>query len=412
MELPDKEQKLKNQLTETSSPETRKVENNFSPRRRKKGIFLLIIFSLIFGFIGGIIGIKYYSDIARLFPGIFPELNFSSTGQQTVIQGKVTTNEEKAVTSVVSQSINSVVSILSEGEVSIPGFPSLTQEVKGAGSGFIVSSDGMILTNKHVVQYTNLEYTVILQNSEKYKAQVLARDPIQDLAILKIKKTGLKPLTLGDSNNLQIGQTVIAIGNALGEFQNTVSVGVVSGLSRKITAGGGGTIETLEQVIQTDAAINEGNSGGPLLNLSGQVIGINTAMASGAENIGFAIPINIAKAAIDKFKEKGEITYPFLGVSYLPINEAVQEAYNLPVNYGALIAKSEEGPAVVPGSGADKAGIKENDIILEMDGRKITEQNTLSKMILNHKAGDKVKLKILRKGKTIEVIAELGERSE
>jgi len=413
MELPDEKEKLKVLLSEKPLEETERIKNKLSQRKRRKGVLLLIILSLTFGFIGGILGIKYYPDIAGFFPGIFTELNPSSgINQNPIIQGTITTNEEKAVTSVVNQSINSVVSILSQGEVSIPGFPSFTQEISGAGSGFIVSSDGMILTNKHVVQYTNLEYTVILQNGEKYKAQVLARDPVQDLAILKIKKMGLIPLMLGNSDNLQRGQTVIAIGNALGEFQNTVSVGVVSGLSRTITAGGIGTTETLEEVIQTDAAINQGNSGGPLLNLSGEVIGINTATASGAENIGFAIPINVAKSAIDKFKEKGKITYPFLGVSYLPINEAVQEAYNLPVNYGALVLRSKEGPAVVSGSGADKAGIKENDIILEMDGKKITEKNTLSKMILAHNTGDKVKLKILRKGKTMETTAELSERSE
>ena len=413
MELPDEKEKLKVPLSEKPLRETERIENKLSQRKRRRSVLLLIILSLTFGFIGGILGIKYYPDIAGFFPGIFTEFNPSSgTNQKPIIQGRITTNEEKAVINVVNQSINSVVSILAKGEVSLPGFPSFSQEVEGTGSGFIVSSDGMILTNKHVVQYKDMKYTVILQNGEKYEAQVLARDPVQDLAILKIKKTGLKPLTLGNSDNLQIGQTVIAIGNALGEFQNTVSVGVVSGLSRKITAGGGGTIETIEEVIQTDAAINQGNSGGPLLDLIGEVIGINTAMASSAENIGFAIPVNKAKKAIDNFKEKGEITYPFLGVSYVLINEAFQAQYNLPVNYGALVIRSEEGPAVVPGSGADKAGIKENDIILEMDGKKITGENTLSKMILAHSAGDKIKLKILRKGKTMQTTAELSERSE
>jgi S1-C subfamily serine protease len=305
-----------------------------------------------------------------------------------------------------------VVSILVKGEVSVPGFPIFSQEIEGGGSGFIISSDGMILTNKHVVQYNNVEYTVILQNKEEYSAEVLARDPVQDLAILKIEKTGLQPLTLGNSDNLKIGQTVIAIGNALGEFQNTVSVGVVSGLSRRITATGGGMVETLEEVIQTDAAINSGNSGGPLLNLSGEVIGINTAVASNAENIGFAIPVNKAKKAIEDVKSKGRITYPFLGVRYVLIDETVKAQYNLPVDYGAWVVRGSEigEVAVTPGSGADKAGIKENDIILEADGKKITTENTLSKVILSYNIGDKIKLKILREGKEIEVEAELGEQ--
>ena len=393
------------------------------PRKKFQGrtqtfIISLVILSLIFGFGGGILAVKYYPNIAGFFPGFFPGIDTSpspnsSNGTLPNIHRKVTTNEERAVITVVNQSLDSVVSVLAKGKVTSPEFPFLSQEVESAGSGFIVSLDGMILTNKHVVQYKNVEYTVILQNGEQYEAKVLARDPVQDLAVLKIQKAGLKPLALGDSGALQIGQTVITIGNALGEFQNTVSVGVVSGLSRKITAGGGGTIETIEEVIQTDAAINQGNSGGPLLNLSGEVVGINTAMASGAENIGLAIPINKAKKAIEDVKEKGKITYPFLGVSYILINKAFQASYNLSVDYGALIIRNEEGePAVIPSSGADKAGIKENDIILEMDGKKITEQNSLSKMILAHDINDKVKLKILRKGKTMEIIAELGERSQ
>ncbi|MFH0987491.1 MAG: trypsin-like peptidase domain-containing protein [Patescibacteria group bacterium] len=369
-------------------------------------MFFLIFFILasIFGFCGGLLAIKYY-------PEIFGDIVGGDGSSLPTVN--VSTVQEKAVTEVVKKSIDSVVSILAKGEIPLPDFPGLSRKIESAGSGFIVSADGMILTNKHVVQYDNVEYTVILQDGNTYPAQVLARDPVQDLAVLKIQKKGLEPLALGDSENLEIGQTVIAIGNALGEFQNTVSVGVVSGLSRKITAGGGGTTETIEEVIQTDAAINSGNSGGPLLNLSGRVIGINTAVASGAENIGFAIPVDKAKKAIKDVKEQGKITYPFLGISYLLLNEALKTQYNLPVNYGAWVVKSEEGTvAVTPGSSADKAGVKEDDIILEMDGKKITEENSLSKMILEHKVGDKVNLKIIRGGKTISLIATLGERSE
>lgn len=190
-----------------------------------------------------------------------------------------------------------------------------TEEIEvGGGTGFIVSKDGLILTNKHVVSDKEAEYTVLANNGEKISAKVLARDPIWDIAILKIDKKGLPVVELGDSGNTKIGQSVIAIGNALGEFRNTVSVGVVSGLRRSITATSGrGEVEQLDELIQTDAAINQGNSGGPLLNIDGKAIGINVAMAQGAQNIGFALTIDKAKRDLEQVKQTGKITYPFLG---------------------------------------------------------------------------------------------------
>lgn len=285
----------------------------------------------------------------------------------------------------------------------------------GGGTGFIISTDGMLITNRHVVADTEADYTVLTNDGKKYPAEVIARDPVQDFAILKIENAnGNFPIVkFGDSSQLQIGQTVIAIGNALGEFKNTVSVGVISGLGRTVTASGGGITETLENVIQTDAAINKGNSGGPLLNLKGEVIGINTAMASEAENVGFAIPINRAKRAIEQVKSIGKIVYPFLGVRYVLVTEAIQKENNLPVDYGALIMAGENGePAVTPESAADKAGLKEGDIILELNGQKISPDNSLAKLLMDYIPGDKVTLKVLKEGqeKNIEVV--LGERSE
>jgi len=217
---------------------------------------------------------------------------------------------------------------------------------------------------------------------------------------------------LGNSDQLQIGQTVIAIGNALGEFRNTVSVGVISGLGRTVTASGGNIIVTQEDVIQTDAAINPGNSGGPLLNLKGEAIGVNFAMAKGAQNIGFSIPINAVKKDIEEVKKYGKITYPFLGVRYVLINEKIKEQNGLSVDYGALIVRGSRGEeAVIPGSPAEKANLQEGDIILSFNGEKITAQNSLAKIIRKYKPGDKVTLEILRgeKKKTVEVV--LGERS-
>jgi len=287
------------------------------------------------------------------------------------------------------------------------------QEV-GAGSGFIVSEDGLVLTNKHVVLDNKADYTVFTNDGQKYSAKVLALDPVQDLAILKIQSDKKFPLVrLGDSSGIQIGQTAIAIGNALGEFTNTVSVGIVSGLGRTISASdqGNSFSETLEGIIQTDAAINAGNSGGPLLNLKGEVIGINTAMAQGAESIGFAIPINMAKKDIDQVVKTNKITYPFLGVRYVMIDGEVKDEYKLSVDYGALVLKGDKGEsAVTSGSGAEKAGIKDKDIILEINSEKITQDNKMAQIINKYNPGDKITLKVLRDGSEQNIEVTLGER--
>lgn len=293
----------------------------------------------------------------------------------------------------------------------------------GGGTGFIVSEQGMVLTNAHVVSDEEADYTVLTNDGKKYPAKVLARDKLRDLAVMKIEgKESFPTLKLGDSDNLQIGQTVIAIGNALGEFKNTVSVGVISGLGRKVTAGGGGSVETLEDVIQTDAALNPGNSGGPLLNLKGEVIGVNFAIAQQAENIAFTIPINKAKKDIEQVEKFGKISYPYLGVQYLLLNEEIQLERNLPTGQGAWItrwAKDEsdnwqltDNPAVVPGTAAAKAGLRENDIILEFNNEKITLDNTLAKIIAKHNPGDRVVLSVLRNGRDLNVEVVLGERKE
>ena len=235
------------------------------------------------------------------------------------------------------------------------------------------------------------------------------------MAIIEIEKVKEPFLTvkLGDSSDLKIGQTVIAIGNALGEFRNTISVGVISGLGRTVTASGGGFVETIEDVIQTDAAINKGNSGGPLLNLKGEVIGINTATVLEAQNISFSIPVNKAKRDIEQVKKFGKITYPFIGVYYTLITSELKEKYNLLFDYGAWIGRDKNGEEakedVFPGSPAEKAGLKKNDIILEINGEKITKDNSLAEIILKYNPQDQVSLKILRNNqeKNVEII--LGE---
>jgi serine protease Do len=285
------------------------------------------------------------------------------------------------------------------------------QEV-GGGSGFIVSSDGLILTNKHVVSDAGASYSVLTNDGKTYTATVLARDPNQDLAVLKIDASGLPTITLGDSNGLQLGQTAIAIGNALGQFSNTVSVGVVSGLSRTVTASSPdtGAQETISGVIQTDAAINPGNSGGPLLNLQGQVIGIDTAIASGAENIGFAIPIDQAKHDITSVESTGKIQAPFLGVRYLPVTPTIAQQQNLPVTAGALVRGDSDGAAVEPGSPAAKAGVQAEDIITQIDSTPIDSTHDLGNIINQYNVGDTVTLTINRAGKTITLQATLEAR--
>lgn len=271
----------------------------------------------------------------------------------------------------------------------------------GGGSGFIISPDGLVLTNKHVVVDPKADYTVVTSENKKFHARVVARDPINDVAILKIEGEGLAHIKLGESSDLELGQTVVAIGNALGQFQNTVSTGIVSGLSRHITAqaGADGQQQELRGVIQTDAAINPGNSGGPLVDIDGEAIGINSAVVFGAQNIGFAIPINAAKKALDDIKKFGRIRAPFLGLRYILIDPVLKMRHNLPVDYGAMVTP-EATPGdygVLPDSPAGKAGILEHDIILEVDEQKITKELPLADLIQKHEVGDKLQLKILRR---------------
>lgn len=284
----------------------------------------------------------------------------------------------------------------------------------GGGSGFFVSKDGLILTNRHVVIDADAEYTVVTSKGEKYKAKVVARDQINDIAVLDIKGGGYRPLAMGDSSKVELGQTVLAIGNALGQFQNTVSKGVISGLARYIYASAAPDeeMQNLRGLIQTDAAINPGNSGGPLIDLEGNVVGINAAIVWGAQNIGFSIPINNAKKDLNDLVKFGRIRQPFLGVRYVQLTKELKDLKKMPVDYGALVLK-EHLPtdiAIVKGSPAAKAGIKEGDIILEYNNKKITEKNTLQDFIQKSQIGDAIIMRILRGKKEMNLKAVLEER--
>ncbi|OGG00036.1 hypothetical protein A3D78_04705 [Candidatus Gottesmanbacteria bacterium RIFCSPHIGHO2_02_FULL_39_14] len=334
-------------------------------------------------------------------------------------------NEESVITKVVEETSSSVVtiSVVKSRKIGrifeINPFdpfdifrqsPNLRGEqptVQDIGTGFIVSKDGLIVTNKHVVSDSGVKYRVITGDDKEYQIEKIYRDPSNDLAIIKISASGLKPVELGDSGKLKVGQMAIAIGTALGEFRNTVTVGVISGLGRGITAGSPfeGYVERLDDVIQTDAAINPGNSGGPLLNSAGQVIGVNIAVSSEGQNIGFALPINVVKSLLTEFnKSGGRFERPFLGVRYRMITRDLAIMYEIP--QGAYVQE------VVADSPADKGGIQEEDVIVEIGGQKVTEDNGgLAKIIAGKKSGDQVTVTVWRNGETVELKVTIGQTS-
>lgn len=411
---------------------------------------LVVLVSSLSGFVtGAVIGGTLYQQVTSLFQQVGLKIPERIVQERVVEKEYIPqTSQEQKIIDVVKNVSPAVVSIVITKDVPViervfvdpfEGFfgersqfrvPQFRQQGTerrevGGGSGFIVSADGMVITNKHVVLDEEADYTVFTPGGASFPARVLARDPLQDLAVLKIEQENVidatgnfttKPFAfveLGDSDTLEIGQTVIAIGNALAEFRNTVSVGVISGLGRTITASGGNFVETIENVVQTDAAINRGNSGGPLLNLAGQVIGINTATVLDAQNIGFAIPVNRATRDIKQVRELGRIVYPFLGVRYILITDAIAKQEDLPVTNGVWVQPGSKGePAVSPGSAAEDAGILSGDIILEMNGERITQENSLAKIIQQYNPGDSLVLKILRAGEEKILNATLGEGSQ
>lgn len=273
------------------------------------------------------------------------------------------------------------------------------------GTGFVISKDGLIVTNKHVVADTEAQYKIITKDNKEYQVEKIYRDSVEDLAILKVNAPGLMPVTMGDSDNLKVGQFVIAIGTALGEFRNTVTTGVISGLGRGVTAGDpfGVNTEALENMIQTDAAINPGNSGGPLLNSSGQVIGVNVAMAGGAQNISFAVPINIVKEAVDNFNKTGKFERAYLGVRYKILDKSTAISYEVPE--GAWVAE------VIEGSPAEKAGIEQGDIITKLDGGNLSSvSGGLAELIQQKKIGDVIEIEYWREGKLAQTEARLEKQ--
>ena len=316
--------------------------------------------------------------------------------QNTTQETRTLVKEENAVIQTVEESSPSVVAIGLSQRIVNPFDPEALprNRQQTIGTGFIVSENGVIVTNRHVVADTDVTYSVITKDGKRLEVERIYRDTNLDLALIKTKETGLKPLKIGDSSKIKVGQTAIAIGNALGRFSNTVTTGVVSGLGRTIGAGDpfSGQTELLDDLIQTDAAINPGNSGGPLLNSAGEVIGVNVAVSEAAQNIGFAVPINSVKPIIDEFVSTGKISRAFLGVNYRVITRDLALLNEVP--QGAYIQE------LVPGSPAEKAGVEPGDIITKIDGKQVNDQNVISELVRTKKPGDKVSVELWRENES------------
>ncbi|MBL4694052.1 trypsin-like peptidase domain-containing protein [Candidatus Gracilibacteria bacterium] len=288
---------------------------------------------------------------------------------------------------------------------------SVRREVSG-GSGFIVSEKGMILTNKHVVQDEDAEYSVTLDDGSEYEVKVVSRDPFEDIAILQVVEDVKLPFVkLGNSGVLKVGQKVLAIGNALAQYENTVTFGIISAKGRDIAAfnEGGFAVENLSGLLQTDAAINFGNSGGPLINLKGEVVGMNVAVAEFANAIGFAIPVDDLKPILESVEKYGEIVRPVLGVRFVMLTKAQAEEYGVEIDHGAILLGQEDGeaPAIISGGAADGAGLKAFDVILEVGGVDIDEDNPLHRVVRKYAPGDIVKMRVWREGKELNFEVEL-----
>lgn len=369
-----------------------KLVNNQKPAM----LGLMLLVSLAAGFAGGSLGSNN---------------GFGQDAQSPQVQREILNNESELVTQLVKDLGPSVVSVNVESQVTQRTFfgdRDVTRQ--GAGTGFIISNDGVVVTNRHVVSQGTTSVTLTMSDgTELDNVEVIGRtnenDPL-DIAFLKIKdKKGkeLKPVKLADSSKAQVGDKVIAIGNALGQFQNTVTSGILSGYGRSIEAGDQTSSETLQNLFQTDAAINQGNSGGPLVNINGEVIGVNTAVAGNAQNIGFAIPINDVQGLIKSVLKNGKLERPYLGVRYVTLTDDYAYQFNLDTKRGAYIAPAQGQASILPGSPAEKAGLKEKDIIVKVNNDTIDEKNSLVSILGRYSVGDKVKLTIIRDNKEMQI---------
>lgn len=371
-----------------------------------------VLVVLIFGVIIGVTYPNWYNSLPfkNSLPAFLKPAQTVESTKTVTIDGRkiIRTSEDSAVIDVVKKASPAVVSIVTKTVSFDPSLGSV-QNQQGIGTGFIVDPSGIVITNNHVVCDSSISYTVVTNDGKNYDVKKIDLDPANDIAILRIAASNLPTLQLGNSDpgSLVTGQTVIAIGNALGQFQNSVTVGVVSGLGRGITAGGtdvcgnGQTNETLQNVIQTDAALNPGNSGGPLLDLSGNVVGVNFATSTSAQNIGFVIPINRVKTILDQYRQNGRIVRPYIGIAYQIIDSSSAQIQNVP--QGAFVSR------VVPGSPADKGGIQAGDIVTKFDNQAVSQSNDLVTILDNLKVGQKAAVEVYRDNKTVSLSVTLTE---
>ncbi|HEX2194401.1 MAG TPA: trypsin-like peptidase domain-containing protein [Candidatus Limnocylindria bacterium] len=365
------------------------------PARRGPGAAAVIALAVVAGILSGGLSAAAVSGLLRDETPAAP----SSQPPVGTNVSNVTIDESSAIINAVQRAMPAVVQIATT-----------SNGLQGLGSGFIFDADGWILTNKHVVEGAT-QLTVILNDTQQLEGEVYGIDTLTDLAIVKVDAEGLPEAAIGSSEDLQQGQLAVAIGNPLGQFENTVTTGIISGLGRQITAGGSQTAEAerLNNLIQTDAAINPGNSGGPLLDSAGQVIGVNTAVNREAQGIGFAIPIDVAKPLMQQALSGQELERPWIGVYFTPITKQLAEEESLPVEQGVLIdSANPEVPAVFPGSPAEQAGLQPGDVIVAVDGSPVTAEDDLAEHVLKHAPGDAITLRVLRGSEERDVQVTLG----
>ena len=423
MDKPDKAQRVSKNTSpsySTKSPAFADLERLRAKARghrlqlapRVIALSLVILICAAAGFGGGWLGARTYNHGSGA-------IATSRAAKQQYIS-----NESELIESIATYVGHRVGSldVTGQGTTEVPdifgfAFPQ-TQQTQSSGTGFIISASGIIATNRHVVPAGSTSVSVTLSDGTRYdNVQVLGRtndSSPQDIAFLKITDLGgktLTPVTLGDSSKVQVGDRVVAIGNALGQFQNTVTSGIISGYGRDVTAGdqsGLQASETLTDLFQTDAAINEGNSGGPLVNINGEVIGVNTAVASGAQNIGFAQPVNDLRGLISSVLDSGQLQQPFLGVRYVSLTNDLAKQFNLKISRGAYVISGDNQPAVVDGSPAARAGLKDRDVITKVNNISIDDKTSLASALSKFKVGQQVNLTIVRDAKTIHIKVTLG----
>lgn len=386
------------------SIESAKSKVKAEPSHRLAALLLLVILSVSAGFIGGYFGGKTN--------------NISMTGE---VQRQTISSEGELITSTVKDVSPSVVSIEVTSEaLRSTYYGNRSVQNQSAGTGVIIDSNGTIITNRHVIPKGATSVSITLSDGTRLDdVEVIGRTNDRDsldIAFLKVKDSkgkDLKPAKLSDSSKVEVGQRVIAIGNTLGQFQNTVTAGIISGYGREVTAGDETGTDTLQNLFQTDAAISQGNSGGPLVNFDGEVIGINTAVAGSAQNVGFAIPINDVMGLINSVKKDGKLVRPFLGVRYVSLTDDIAYRYNLNVKRGAFIVPQNDGqPTIISDSPAQKAGLKEGDVIIKVNDVSVDDKNSLVSALGKHSVGDSVTLLVVRDGKEQKIEVKLEAASE